>query len=52
MRDFLCNGKRRLSEIEQEIFRLHPEAVQNRGGSRAVCGRGCDLLLAVTDANL
>jgi len=24
MRDFLCNGKRRLSEIEQEIFRLHP----------------------------
>jgi hypothetical protein len=25
MRDFLCNGKRRLSEIEQEIFRLHPK---------------------------
>ena len=25
MRDFLCNGKRPLSEIEQEIFRLHPK---------------------------
>jgi len=52
MRDFSMQRQTAAFRDRARDFPPPPQAVQNRGGSRDVCGRGCDPLLAVTDANL